>query len=133
MTGTPSPRALQRRLQRLRRDYDALKARFQEIGFICTGSLVERWTSCGKPTCRCSDPEQRHGPYYQLSWKEAGVTVSKRLPAEHARLYMEWIENRHQLEAVVDQMRSISAEAATALLNTATATPPDSPNRGISQ
>jgi hypothetical protein len=75
MARTPSPRSLDQRLRQLTREYDALKVRIQNIGFICTGSLVERWTTCGKPNCSCStDPEQRHGPYYQLTWKEAGLT-----------------------------------------------------------
>jgi len=121
MARAPSRRALDRRLRRLTRDYDALKARIQDIGFICTGSLVERWTSCGKPNCRCStDPKQRHGPYYQLSWKEAGVTISKRLSPEHALLYQQWIDNRRQLEALLDHMRTVSAEAGNSLLRAAT-------------
>jgi hypothetical protein len=128
MRRKPSPRELERRLCQYTAEYDALKARLQDIGFICTGSLVTRWTSCGKSTCACSrDPEQRHGPYYQLTWKEHGVTVTRRLSAEHAALYQEWIDNRHRLESVLQQMQQVSARASKQLLRAAeSALPPTS-------
>jgi hypothetical protein len=110
----------QQRLRRYRQEYDAIKARLREVGFICEGSLVKRYISCGKPNCRCStDPDQRHGPYYQLSWKEAGTTVSQRLTAAEAALYEEWIANRRRLEGLVDQMRAISRKAGRDLMKEA--------------
>ena len=116
----PSSRELERRLRRLTAEYDALKARLQDIGFICTGSLVTRWTSCGKPNCACQrDPEQRHGPYHQLTWKEGGVTVTRRLSPAHAQLYQEWMENRRRLESLLDQMQQVSAKASEQLLRAA--------------
>ena len=55
---------LERALERCRADYEAAKAAVAEVGFICEGSLVERYTSCGNPNCRCAEPDGRHGPYY---------------------------------------------------------------------
>jgi hypothetical protein len=110
-----------------------VKARIQKIGFICTGSLVERWTTCGKPNCRCStDPERRHGPYYQLTWKEKGVTVTRRLSPEHAKLYQKWVANRQRLESLLAQMHRVSVEAARHFLRAAThasSTPEEPPLR----
>jgi len=103
-------------LERLRADYEAAKARLAEIGFTCEGSLIERYTSCKNPNCRCQDPDQRHGPYWQISWKQNGKTVSKILPADDAALYQEWIANRRALEAILDEMRDISRHAAQQLL-----------------
>ena len=77
----------QRRLEALRPDYEAAKARLAEVGFTCEGSLVERYTSCHNPNCRCADPAQRHGPYWQISWKQGGRTVSRIISAEEAELY----------------------------------------------
>src|SRR5438067_11067046 len=63
------------RLRHYRREYARLKTRLREIGFICEGTLVERWMQCGKPNCACAtDRASQHGPYYQLSWKEKGKT-----------------------------------------------------------
>lgn len=103
-------------LARLTADYEATKARLAEIGFTCEGSLIKRYTSCKNPNCRCVNPEQRHGPYWQISWKEAGKTVSKMLPAEDAALYQQWIANRRALEAVLNEMRDISHTAAERVL-----------------
>jgi nitroreductase len=103
-------------LERLRADYEAAKARLAEIGFTCEGSLIERYTSCKNPNCRCQDPDQRHGPYWQISWKQNGKTVSKILPADDAALYQEWIANRRALEAILDEMRDLSRHAAQQLL-----------------
>jgi len=112
----PSAAELERRLARLRTDYEAAKARLAAIGFTCQGSLVERYTTCNNPNCRCADPAQRHGPYYQLSWKQNGKTVSRLLPAGDAALYRQWIDNRRQLESALEQMRDVSHQAAEQIL-----------------
>jgi hypothetical protein len=117
----PAQKQLQRRLRECQKQYDAIKARIREVGFICEGSLVERWIPCGKPNCCCStDPGHRHGPYYQLSWKEEGKTVSRRLAPEHARLYEEWISNRRRLDSLLGQMRVVSRKAGSYMLRAAT-------------
>jgi hypothetical protein len=111
--GTPASRERQQRLRQLQKEYKAIKARIREVGFICEGSLVKRYISCGKPNCRCrTAPDQWHGPYYQLSWKEAGITMSRRLSARQAALYEEWIANRHRLESLLHQMRTVSRKAS---------------------
>lgn len=112
-----SPRQLEQRLHAAQRDYERIKQQLLEVGFICEGSLVERFMPCGKPNCRCVDPEQRHGPYWQLSWKQDGKTVSRRLSAEHAALYREWIANRRQLDALVKQLHEVSRSVRRHLLD----------------
>jgi hypothetical protein len=115
-----SPAELKQRLRQCQQEYRRIKARIGAVGFICEGSLVQRWMPCGKPNCRCSaDPDQRHGPYWQLSWKEAGRTVSRRLSPEHARLYLQWIANRRELESLVRQMQAVSRKARPHLLDAA--------------
>ena len=112
----PSKAQLERRLKRLRRDYQAVKARLSEVGFICEARSPRLYTSCGNPNCRCADPEHRHGPYWQLTWKEHGKTVTRRLPAEDAALYQQRIANRRQLEAALEQMRDLSRQAGEQIL-----------------
>jgi hypothetical protein len=112
----PSKAQLNRRLERVRRDYEQLKQHLVEVGFICEGSLTELYTSCGNPNCRCTHPEQRHGPYWQLTWKQAGKTVTRRLSAQEADLYRQWITNRRQLAAIVEQMRDLSRQASEYML-----------------
>jgi hypothetical protein len=112
----PSNPQLERRLERLRRDYDQLKTQLADVGFICEGSLTELYTACGNPNCRCRDPERRHGPYWQLTWKQAGKTVTRRLSAQEAQLYRQWIANRRQLSAVIEQMHRLSRQAGEYML-----------------
>jgi hypothetical protein len=102
---------IERRLARCRTDYEAAKARIVEIGFVCEGTLLERRTSCGNPNCRCAQPEGRHGPYWQLTWKEGGRTVTRILSEEAASHYREWTANRRRLDALLKEMRALSREA----------------------
>lgn len=102
---------IERRLERCRADYEQAKARVADIGFVCEGSLAQRRTSCGNPNCRCAEPDGRHGPYWQLTWKEAGRTVTRILSDDAARHYREWIANRQRLDALLQEMRALSREA----------------------
>ena len=109
------------RLERYERTYRALAeelaAELATVGFISPGSLVSRYTSCGKPGCRCqADPPLRHGPYYQWSRAVAGKTVSRRLNENQAELYRAWIANRTRLDAIITQMEKVSADAAEILV-----------------
>ena len=61
------------------KQYDALKAELQTLGFLCQGSLQTRRVACGKTTCRCHhDPDARHGPYHY--WTRKGVPIPPASP-----------------------------------------------------
>ena len=114
------------RLERYERSYRALAAELASLGFISQGSVVVRYTTCGKAGCRCQgDPPRRHGPYYQWSRAVAGKTVSRRLTESEAELYRSWIANRRRLEEIVARMEQISAAAGELLLRQAS--PPGPP------
>ena len=114
------------RLEHLEGTYRALAEQLAvelvSIGFISPGSVVSRYTSCGKPGCRCqADPPRRHGPYYQWSRAVAGKTVSRRLTEAEADLYQGWIANRRRIEQLITQMEQTSALAGDLLLRQAVA------------
>ena len=114
------------RLERYERSYRALAAELAGLGFISQGSVVVRYTTCGKAGCCCEgDPPRRHGPYYQWSRAVAGRTVSRRLTESEAELYRGWIANRRRLEEIVAEMEQISAAAGELLLRQAS--PPGPP------
>jgi hypothetical protein len=99
-------------LARLQRRYRTLLEQIRDLGFIASGSLIERYTACTAAGCRChADPPQRHGPYYQYSRKVAGKTVTARLTAEQARHYQEQIANRRRLDEIIGDMEKLSAQA----------------------
>lgn len=107
---------IRERLRACRKEYERVKARVGKLGFICKGSLLKRRLPCGNPNCRChKDPAKLHGPYYQLSWKEKGKTVSCFLSPEMARTFQGWMQNRRILTAILDEMHAISRRAGDSM------------------
>jgi hypothetical protein len=99
-------------LARLQRGYRALLDEIHDLGFIATGSVIERYTVCTAAGCRChADPPQRHGPYYQHTRKVAGKTITSRLTPEQAERYREQITNRRRLDEIITAMDDISTQA----------------------
>jgi hypothetical protein len=61
--------------------HDAIHA----VDYLCSGTLLEHRTRCGKPGCRCAtDPDARHGPYYDWGHMQAGKLVHRRVSPEQA-------------------------------------------------
>jgi hypothetical protein len=104
-------------LVRLQRCYRALLDQIRDLGFIATGSVIERYTTCTAAGCRChADPPQRHGPYHQYTRKVAGKTVTVRLTPEQAERYREQIANRRRLDEIITAMEAVSAQARDVLV-----------------
>lgn len=100
-------------LEALKQQYQALQDRIREIGFVVPGSVIERHTVCATLSCHChAEPPVRHGPYFQYSRKLGGKTVTRRLDADQAENYRQWITNRRKLDEILDQMDQISGQAA---------------------
>jgi len=61
-----------------------VKASLDTLGPVLPGSISKQWNVCGKPGCKCKDPDrpQRHGPYYQLSFTVAGRSSTMFLKPE---------------------------------------------------
>ena len=72
MSATASIQHLEQRIQQI-------KAELAALGEMRPGSLSKQYNVCGKPNCRCKDPQnpQRHGPYYQLSWVHQGKSTTQ--------------------------------------------------------
>ena len=103
-------------LAQLNRRHRGLKKRLQNLGFAVAGTITERYTLCGKATCRChSDPPQRHGPYYQYGRKVAGKTVGRLITAEQVHQYRQWIANRRELDEITAGIDDISHQATQLL------------------
>lgn len=101
------------KLASLERRYRDLAGELAGLGYIASGSLAQRHTRCGKPTCACgAAPPRLHGPYWHWTAKVDGRTVNKRLSEREARLYGEWIANDRKARSLLAQMRAITAEVA---------------------
>jgi uncharacterized protein DUF6788 len=66
-------------VEKLEAQLAQIKAQLQKHGAMRPGSLSRQYNVCGKPGCRCKDPEhpRRHGPYYQLNYVYRGKKTSQ--------------------------------------------------------
>jgi hypothetical protein len=81
--------------------------------FALPGSITQRYTRCGKPTCRCkADPPQLHGPYLQWTRTEHGKTVTRLLSLEQADRYRSWIDNTRRLRELLRKLEDLSVQTA---------------------
>ena len=105
------------RAQQARARIQRIRAAVAAIDYLCSGTLLERLTSCGKPSCRCAhDPAARHGPYYDWGHMQGGKLVHRRLTAEQAALLRPAIANYRKLKQLLrawetETERLIDAEA----------------------
>jgi len=108
-TPQPSPDELAR--QR------ALLADLGKIGFFRRGTLLSRFTRCGKRGCRCqADPPQLHGPYWQWTRKVKGKTVTVTLSESQAVLLRGWLDNGHLYDLQLAQLEQLSVEVTDRIL-----------------
>jgi len=103
---TPQPNARHRRAQQ------RVASQLSEVGFALPGSLIERYTTCGKPGCRCAaDPPVLHGPYIQWTRRVEGKTVTKLLSPEQRDRYRPWFDNARRLRELVAELESLSLDS----------------------
>jgi hypothetical protein len=101
-----------RQLARYDDRYRALATQLADIGPISAGTLTRRYTRCASPGCKCNaEPPRPHGPYWQLTRKIDGKTVTRRLTPTQAKQYREWIANDRRLRRTIDQMRTLATKA----------------------
>ena len=82
-------------------------------GHALAGTLLERYTRCNKPGCRCmADPPQLHGPYYQWTRKIDGKTKTVLLTPQQVERYKPWFDNAQQLRALTTKLETLSLEIA---------------------
>ena len=77
------------------------------------GTLLERYTRCNKPGCRCiAEPPQLHGPYYQWTRKINGKTKTTLLTAEQMDRYKPWFDNAKTIRTLTTDLETLSLEIA---------------------
>lgn len=99
---------------------DKAKARQRQIvteitklGFCLPGSLVQRTSRCGNPSCVChNDPHRLHGPYWSWTRTVNGKTVTRNLGASQLERYRPWFDNTSRLRALVADLQALSTEVA---------------------
>jgi hypothetical protein len=88
----------------------ALADQIAGLGLICSGTLLERTQTCGKANCLCAtDPEARHGPYHEWTWREGWKLRHKIVLPEKVNLLREAIRNYRTIHELLGQRERESA------------------------
>ncbi len=93
-----------------------LKAQLQKHGAMRPGSLSRQYNVCGKPGCRCKDPQhpRRHGPYYQLNYVYRGKKTSQFIRREILRQVRTELANYKQFRRLTEQWIGLALQVAQA-------------------
>jgi hypothetical protein len=105
-----------RTLQRLEAQIARIKTQLQNHGPMRPGSLSRQYNVCGKPGCRCKDPQhpRRHGPYYQLNYVYRGKKTSKFIRSELMSQVRAELANYKKFRQLTDQWIGLALQAAEA-------------------
>lgn len=90
-------------------------AKIARSGKVLPGSITQRHTRCGHPTCAChADPPRLHGPYWHWTRKVAAKTIGHWLSTEQHHDYQAWIDNDRRLRELLGQLEALGAAALEA-------------------
>ena len=109
---TARPPAADRYALRFRK----LRQPLQSLEYFCKGTVLRRRMKCGQPACAChTHPTQRHGPYWEWTYKAQGKTVNVRLRPEVAPLYRAAVQQYRQLKLRLARLERLSRAALRCL------------------
>ena len=96
-------------LERHTQRFQELKRGLEQIEYFCKGTVLKRMMKCGKAGCACAaDPDKRHGPYFELTFKANGKTVNVKLSPEAAPLYKAASLQYRKLKALLKRLEKLS-------------------------
>ena len=97
-------------LSDLERQRSAIFEQMLQLPDFRSGSITATRGTCGKPTCRCHQPDQPgHGPNYRLTRKVKGKTVTQTFatPAELRKAQRE-VEAYHRFRQLAQELLEIN-------------------------
>ena len=95
------------------KDVERLAAQLARPRAMRRASVSERWMKCTKSNCACGDDDgARHGPYYSVTWAQAGQTRSRLVSAEHLAVVREQIEADREFRREIEAYRKVSHQWA---------------------
>ncbi len=91
-----------------------IKVQLRKHGAMRPGSLSRQYNVCGKPGCRCKDPQhpRRHGPYYQLNYVYRGKKTSQFIRREILRQVRTELANYKQFRRLTEQWIGLALKVA---------------------
>jgi hypothetical protein len=103
-------------LSALEQQRAAILSRIVDLGDFRSGSITAISGRCGKPECRCHQPNQpRHGPNFRLTRKVDGKTVSETFssPAELRKAQRE-VEAFHRFRELSRELLEVNEKICRA-------------------
>src|SRR5215469_5064123 len=98
----PAPPKVDPRFRQARQD-------LLQLEYFLKGTVLKRMMKCGRPQCACHrDPAQRHGPYFEWTYKVAGKTVNVKLSPQAAPLYQAATKQHRKLKTILARLERIS-------------------------
>src|SRR5437899_3519289 len=93
-----------------------VRQELRQLDYFLKGTVPKRMMKCGQPQCACHrDPSQRHGPYFEWTYKVNGKTINVKLSAQTAPLYQAATKQNRKLKAVLAKMERFSRAALARL------------------
>ena len=89
-----------------------LKPELQRLELFCKGTVLARRMKCGQPSCPChTAPHNRHGPYWEWTYKAAAKTVNVRLTPAAGPLYKAASQQYRKLKSLLNRLEKLSRRA----------------------
>src|SRR5437660_3312934 len=92
--------------------FEALKRQILHLDYFSKGTVLKRMMKCGNPRCPCHrDLSQRHGPYWESTYKAQNKTINLKLYPETMSLYRAAIRQHRKLKSLLGRMERLSRSA----------------------
>lgn len=102
---------MSRRSSTLENRIEKIKREIAALGPLRPGTLSQQFNVCGKPGCRCkTNPPQKHGPYYQLSFTWQGRSSTHFVRRDHLQAVEEQLRNYKKLRELVETWATLGME-----------------------
>jgi hypothetical protein len=89
-----------------------ITAAIAKLDFVLPGTVIHRYTRCGRPHCRCmADPPQPHGPYWWWTRKVNTKTITQILTDEQYAHYRPWFDNARRAKELLAELEALSLTA----------------------
>ena len=105
-----------RLIRKLEAQITEIKHQLLAHGPMRPGSLSRQYNVCGKPGCRCKDPQKprRHGPYYQLNYVYRGKKTSQFIRKKTLPYVRIELANYKKFRRLTDQWIGLALQVAQA-------------------
>ena len=101
-------------LERWQQQTDPIKQELLSLGPMRPGTLSQQYNVCGKPGCRCKDPNnpKKHGPYYQLSYTHLGKSTTEFVKRGQLEEVQQQLDNYARFKELTEQWVDLSLRIA---------------------